>query len=187
MNKAVFGLIKDEDQVNRIVGNLISAGFDENNISILAPKSGEEAISGILRKHSNRPALGTEKHTKAAEGAAAGATAGGVLGGSLGLTLGLGALTLPGLGMFIAAGPILAALSGSALGGSLGLAIGSMVGWGIPKYEANQYESGLKKGHILMSVHARSEEELSAARDIMVKQGATDVSITQEKNTKQCC
>lgn len=181
MNKAVFGLVKDEDHVNRIVGNLLSAGFDEDLVSILAPKSGEEAISGIFKKHGNFPALGTEKHTKAAECAAAGATAGGVIGGSIGLTIGLGALSLPGLGLFIAAGPILAALSGSALGGSLGLALGSLVGWGIPEYEAKQYESGLKKGHILMSVHARTERELRTASDILEKQGAMDVAITQEK------
>ncbi|MCE5316061.1 MAG: hypothetical protein LLG04_01685 [Parachlamydia sp.] len=181
MNKAVFGLVKDEAQVNRIVGNLLSARFDEDCISILAPKSGDEAISGLCRKHENMPVLGTEKHTKAAECAAAGATAGGVIGGSLGLTIGLGALSIPGLGLFIAAGPILAALSGSAVGGSLGLAIGSLVGWGIPEYEAKQYEAGLKKGHILMSVHGRTGNELQAACDILEKQGATDIAITDEE------
>jgi hypothetical protein len=81
----------------------------------------------------------------------------------------------------VAAGPILAALSGSALGGSLGLAIGTFVGWGIPKYEAKQYENGLKEGHILLSIHGENETELLTARDILEKNGASDIAITTEQ------
>ena len=50
-----------------------------------------------------------EQHTKAPEGAATGAGTGAVLGGALGWIVGIGALAIPGLGPFIAAGPIMAA------------------------------------------------------------------------------
>lgn len=182
MNKAVFGLVKSEDQVQRIVGRLMAAGFVQDNISILAPKSVQEEISGIFMGGSQKASLGTEKHSKAPEGGATGATAGGIIGGSLGLLIGLGMLNLPGLGLFIAAGPILAALSGSAIGGSLGLAIGTFIGWGVPKYEATQYEKGLREGQILISIHGESGDDLRAASDILEKNGAVDIAITQEKN-----
>ena len=184
MNKSVFGLVRNEEHVQRILGRLTAAGFVQDEISILAPKSGEEALSGIFLGGSKKTALGTEKHTKAPEGGASGAAAGGVIGGSLGLLIGMGILSLPGLGIFVAAGPILAALSGSALGGSLGLAIGTFVGWGIPKYEAKQYEAGLKDGHILMSIHGDTDEELRTAKAILEKNGAMDISITNDTSHK---
>ncbi|MBA2727234.1 MAG: hypothetical protein H0U49_03565 [Parachlamydiaceae bacterium] len=125
--------------------------------------------------------LSTEKHTKAPEGGVTGATTGGILGGSLGLLAGIGALAIPGLGPFIAAGPIMAALSGSAVGGSVGLLLGALIGSGIPEYEAEKYESGLKQGNILISVHTDSDEEITRASEIMKKEGAKDISSTSEK------
>jgi hypothetical protein len=192
MKKAVFGLAVNEEQARHIVDDLLSSGFSNNDISILYPDhskgnartfEGKEVVyekySDISRQRKGN--LGTEKHTKAPEGAVAGATAGGILGGSLGLLAGIGALAIPGVGPFIAAGPIIAALSGSAVGGSLGLIIGSLVGAGIPEYEAKKYEAGLKQGLILMSVHADNDEEIKRASDIFKKDGAKDISTTREK------
>lgn len=125
--------------------------------------------------------LTTEKHTKAPEGGALGGAVGGVLGGTLGLLTGIGALAIPGLGPFIAAGPLLAALSGSGIGGGIGLLVGALVGAGIPEYEAKQYESGLKAGNILISVHTESSEEINRANEIMKKEGAKDISTSREK------
>ena len=125
--------------------------------------------------------LSTEKHSKAPEGGATGAATGGILGGSLGLLAGIGALAIPGLGPFIAAGPIMAALSGSAVGGSLGLLIGSLIGLGIPEYEAKKYEAGLKEGNILISVHTENDEEIKSANEILKKEGAKDISSSREK------
>ena len=128
--------------------------------------------------------LTTEKHTKAPEGGVTGATTGGILGGSLGLLAGIGALAIPGLGPFIAAGPIMGALSGSAVGGSLGLLIGALIGSGIPEYEAKKYETGLKAGNILISVHTDTDEEIKQANDIFKKEGAKDISSSSEKTSK---
>src|SRR5262249_32950131 len=99
MAKAVFCIARTEAQAITIVERLRAAGFSNNDISVLCPdKAGTRDFAH-------------EQHTKAPEGAATGAGTGGVLGGALGWLVGIGALAIPGLGPFIAAGPIMAALS----------------------------------------------------------------------------
>lgn len=192
MTKAVFGLANNDEQARRIVDHLLSSGFSNEDISILYPDRNKDKIRTNARgeveyedtstqKNRKKGTLITEKHTKAPEGGVTGAATGGILGGSLGLLAGIGALAIPGLGPFIAAGPIMAALSGSAVGGSLGLLIGALVGAGIPEYEAQKYEAGLKEGNILISVHTDNDEELKRANDILKKEGAKDISSTREK------
>lgn len=173
MKKAVFGLSHNEEQAQHIVERLLSSGFTNSDISILYPdkNASDRAVKGDL---------GIEKNTKAPEGAAVGGTAGGILGGSLGLLAGLGALAIPGVGPFIAAGPIVAALSGSGLGGGIGLLIGALVGAGIPEFEAKKYEKGLRMGNILISVHADTDEQISKAEAILKKEGAHDISSSTE-------
>lgn len=178
MAKAVFCLAENQDQANRIVDQLINARFMNEDISILYPNE-----SGDIT-NTRRPVKGnirTEKRSKAPEGGVTGATVGGLLGGSLGLLAGIGSLAIPGLGPFIAAGPIMAALSGSAVGGSVGLLLGTLIGYGIPEYEAKKYENALKKGNILISVHTDSEEEIRRATEIMKKEGGRDISSTSER------
>lgn len=192
MKKAVFGLANNEAFANKIVDRLLASGFESEEISMLYPDthkrmtvvndSGEVVFSKSLHnKNVNRGPLTTEKHTKAPEGGVTGAAAGGILGGSLGLLAGIGALAIPGFGPFVAAGPIMAALSGSAVGGSLGLIIGALVGSGIPEYEAKKYETALKAGNILISVHTETDADITRAKDIMKKEGAKDISVTNEK------
>src|SRR5512141_1786617 len=135
--KSVFCLAHDEAQAMRIVDDLKLAGFSNNDISVLLPD-----------KSSTRE-FAHEKGTKAPEGAATGAATGGVLGGVLGWLVGIGSLAIPGLGPFIAAGPIMAALSGAAIGGTAGGIIGALIGMGIPEYEAKRYETRLREGRVL--------------------------------------
>lgn len=189
MTKSVFALVSKEEQAQRIVDHLLSSGFSNADISILSP----DRHSGKIRnaqgdvehvdynEKNKRGTLATEKHTKAPEGGVTGAATGGLLGGSLGLLAGIGALAIPGLGPFIAAGPIMAALGGSAIGGSLGLLLGALIGAGIPEFEAKKYEEGLKAGGILISVRANSDEEMKRASEIFKKEGAKDISTTREK------
>lgn len=184
MKKSVFGLTANEDQARHVVDSLIAGGFPNKEISILCPSTHKEEIKtthgDVIRRETSSGSLSTEKHSKAPEGGVTGATAGGILGGSLGLLAGIGALAIPGLGPFIAAGPIMAALSGTALGGGVGLVVGALVGAGIPEYEAKKYEAGLKQGNILISVHANSSEEIKHASEIMKNNGAKDISSTSE-------
>lgn len=176
-NKAVFGIANSEKQAEMTVQELIDQGFGNEEISILLQDAENRLTSNTLRqKNAKGQTLGVEKHTKASEGGAAGALGGGILGGTLGFLAGIGALAIPGLGPFIAAGPIMAALGGSAVGGSLGLLVGSLVGLGIPEYEAKRYEDRLKAGGILISVHCVSDEEISKVKTIFANNQIEDVA-----------
>jgi len=168
MAKAVFCIAQNEEQAVRIVDRLKSAGFSNNDVSVLLPdRDGTRDFAH-------------EQHTKAPEGAATGAAAGGVAGGVLGWLVGIGSLAIPGVGPFIAAGPILAALGGVAAGGTIGGMTGALVGMGIPEYEAKQYESKLKGGNILISVHTEDSKERDAAKKIFESAHADDISYTGE-------
>lgn len=170
MSKAVFCIAKTETQAVAIVDQLRAAGFSNNDISVLFPdKSGTKDFAH-------------EQHTKAPEGAATGAGTGGVLGGAIGWLAGIGALAIPGLGPFIAAGPIVAALSGAAAGAAVGGFTGALIGMGIPEYEAKRYEGKIKEGNILISVHTEDSKERKRAKTIFEQADAKDVSYTEEAN-----
>jgi len=122
-----------------------------------------------------------EKNTKAPEGTTTGVTTGGAVGGALGLLAGIGALAIPGVGPFIAAGPIMGALAGLGVGGAVGGLIGALVGMGIPEYEAKRYEGRVKDGGVLLSVHCDTSEEISKAKELLKQTGGEDISSTGEK------
>jgi hypothetical protein len=167
-NKAVICIVKSDTQADQIVTDLRSAGFSDDDISVLLPdKKGTRDFAH-------------QKGTKMPEGAATGAATGGVLGGTLGLLAGIGALAIPGLGPFIAAGPIMAALSGAAAGAATGGLTGALVGLGIPEYEAKQYESQVKGGNILMSVHTDDRTQQTRAKEIFKRNQAADIAVTGE-------
>jgi hypothetical protein len=161
--KSVFCIATTRGQVDRIVDQLKSAHFSHSDISVLFPDK------GTTRDFAH------EKNTKAPEGAVAGAGTGGVVGGALGWIVGIGALAIPGVGPFIAAGPILAALSGAALGAAAGGIAGGLIGLGIPELEAKLYEGKVKDGNILLSVHTESADEINRAKEIFTRAGAHDI------------
>ena len=166
--QAVFCIAKSQEQAERIVAEMKTAGFSNNDISVLFPdKKGTRDFAH-------------EKNTKAPEGAATGAGAGGLLGGGLGWLVGIGALAIPGVGPFIAAGPIMAALSGAAVGATVGGLTGALVGMGIPELEAKRYEGKVKEGNVLISVHTEDSDERARAKDIFKRAGAEDISSTGE-------
>lgn len=170
MPSSVFGIAPTEAVARTIVANLKSAGFADNDISALFPD-----------KSTTRD-FAHEKNTKAPEGAAVGAGSGGVVGGVVGLLAGLGLLAIPGLGPFIAAGPIMAALSGLAVGATVGGITGALVGMGIPEIEAKRYEGKIKDGNILIAAHSESSAEVKRAKEIFEAAGASDISTTSESS-----
>ena len=101
------------------------------------------------------------------------------------LLVGLGALAIPGLGIFIAAGPIVAALAGAGAGGAVGTLTGSLIGLGIPEYEAKRYESYVNKGGMLLAVHADDNKWAKLAKEILDRAGARDIEKTSEAPAKQ--
>lgn len=171
--KAVFGIAKQRSQAEMIVNDLRDAGFSQNDISVLFPDT------------SGTRDFAHEKGTKMPEGAAAGATTGGVLGGALGWLTGIGALAIPGLGPFIAAGPIMAALGGAAIGAAAGGLTGALVGLGIPEYEAKQYEAKLREGNLLISVHTENGDEQKSAKEIFKRNGAADIAVSGEEHVSE--
>jgi hypothetical protein len=172
----VFGIYSTRAAVENATDALVQARFPASDISVLLP----ESQGGPGAKD-----MGTEKATKAPEGTAAGATAGGVIGGTLGVLAGVGLLAIPGLGPFIAAGPIMAGLAGLGVGGAVGGVTGALIGMGIPEFEAKRYENRLKKGGILLSVHCDTAEEIKRAKEVLERTGAEDVSSTGETSAKE--
>jgi hypothetical protein len=161
---AVFGIYSSREAAERAAEAIVNGGFSPADISVLLPENlGTRAI-------------GTEKATKAPEGAAAGGSTGAVLGGTLGLLAGIGAVAIPGVGPLIAAGPIMATLAGLGFGGITG----ALVGLGIPEYEAKRYEGRIQKGGILLSVHCASSDEVKRAKEIIGRTGGEDVASTGE-------
>ena len=170
MSKSIICLVPDRLCAENVVRDLIATGFTPDDISALFPdRAGTRDFAH-------------EKHTKAPEGAATGAGAGGALGGTLGLLAGIGALAIPGLGPFIAAGPLMAALSGAAVGAAVGGVTGALIGMGVPEFEAKQYESKLKAGSILLSVRVEDAEETKRAKEVLERHSAEAISVGSDAN-----
>ncbi len=168
-NTAVFGLFTTMGKAEQAVDRLIAEGFRSDDVSVLAPDQ------------KTTKDFAAEKNTKAPEGTTTGVVTGGAIGGTLGLLAGLGALAIPGIGPFIAAGPIMGALAGLGTGGAVGGVVGALVGMGIPEYEAKRYEGHLKDGGILLSAHCDNSDWVGKAKDILKNAGADDISSAGEK------
>jgi hypothetical protein len=167
-NTAVYGIYSNRTAAENAVDRLLEAGFRNEDISVL------------LQDNAGTKDFAHDKDTKAPEGTTTGVLTGGAIGGTLGLLAGIGALAIPGLGPFIAAGPIMGTLAGLGSGGAIGGIIGALIGMGIPEYEAKRYEGRVKEGGILLSVHCDSSDWVSKAKDLLKHTGAEDVSSAGE-------
>jgi hypothetical protein len=167
-NTAAFGIYQTQADVEYAVDLLRAEGFRNTDISVLFPEN------------KGTKDFAVEKNTKAPEGTAAGVTTGGVVGGVLGWLAGIGVLAIPGVGPFIAAGPIVAALAGAAAGGAVGGIAGALIGMGIPEYEAKRYEGRIKEGGILLSVHCDDSNWTTKAKKLLERTGAQDVASAGE-------
>lgn len=142
MTKKIVGVFRNEHEATNAIEELKRQGFKAEDISIVAKDKRDVS------------AISDETGTKAPEGVATGAATGGILGGVTGLLAGLGALAIPGVGPIIAAGPIAAALTGAAVGAGAGGLVGGLVGLGIPEEEAQEYDTMVNDGRILVMVDA---------------------------------
>jgi hypothetical protein len=167
-NTAVFGIYQTQADVEYTIDALRAEGFRNTDVSVLFPDN------------KGTKDFAMEKNTKAPEGTAAGATTGGVIGGVLGWLTGIGALAIPGVGPFIAAGPLVAAFSGIGLGGAIGGIAGALIGMGFPEYEAKRYEGRIKEGGILLSVHCDDGSWIARAKELLERTGAQDVASAGE-------
>lgn len=167
-NTAVFGIYSTAEGLENAVDALRRAGFRNTDISFLV----SENVGSKDLVH--------RKATKTPEGVTVGAGSGAVLGGALGWLVGIGALAIPGLGPFVAAGPIVAALAGAGAIGTTGGLIGGLIGMGMPEYEAKRYEGRVRSGGFLLSVHCDSAEWIKRSREILERTGAEDISSADE-------
>ncbi len=167
-NIAVFGIYHTREAAEEAVDALQRVGFRNTDISALFPDN------------AGSKDFAHEKNTKAPEGATTGAASGAVAGGVLGWLAGIGMLAIPGIGPFIAAGPIVTALAGAGALGTVGGIVGALVGMGIPEYEAKRYEGRMKHGGILLSVHCDSHDWAKRGAETLKQSGAEDISSTHE-------
>ena len=161
---AVYGIYSSREHAEEAIDAMRAAGFRAEDISVMLPDN-------LGSKD-----FGHERHTKAPEGAAAGAATAGILGGALGWLIGVGALAIPGVGPFIAAGPLMAALAGVGAGTVLGGLTGALVGVGIPEYEAKRYEGRIRSGGVLLSVHCTDEHWVNRPKEMLRHTGAEDIA-----------
>jgi hypothetical protein len=167
-NTAVYGIYNSRSEVEQAVDRMLAAGFRNEDISVLmADNQGSKDFAH-------------EKATKAPEGTTTGVVTGGAIGGTLGLLAGIGALAIPGLGPFIAAGPIMGALAGLGSGAAVGGIIGALVGMGIPEYEAKRYEGRIKEGGVLLSVHCDNSDWVKRAKDMLKQTGGEGIASAGE-------
>lgn len=165
---AVFCIAKTRTHAETIVDALKTAGIPSTDISVLLPDT------------SGTRDFAHEQNTKMPEGATTGVVAGMGTGAILGWLAGIGTLAIPGVGPFIAAGPIMAALGGAAVGGATGGVIGALVGMGIPEYEAKHYDGKISSGNTLISVHTDDSDEEDRVKKIYERLGAEDIKSTTE-------
>jgi hypothetical protein len=173
MSKAVFCIVDSASQAASIVDVLKADGFFGDDISVLFPDN------------QGPRDFAHDKSTKAPEGATTGGVAGGVLGGAIGWLVGVGSLAIPGVGPFIAAGPIMAALGGAAVGAATGGIVGALIGVGMPEYEAKLYESKLRSGNILISVHTEDGNQRKRAKEIFERHAAHDIATAGEEGVSR--
>ncbi len=163
-NISVYALYGDRTSIEDAIKTLWERGFRQEDLSLLMPEN-----------FGNKD-LVTEKNTKSPEGAMAGGATGGVVGGTLGWLVGIGSLAIPGLGPFIAAGPIMAALAGAGAGAALGGLAGGLVGMGMPEFEAKRHEGRVRSGGSLLSVHCDNDDWAKRAEEILRKTGGEDIT-----------
>lgn len=168
MSTSVYCIADSTSQADVILSHLRAKNFSPDDVSVLFPD-----------KQTTKD-FAHEKHTKAPEGATTGVATGGILGGALGWLVGIGSLAIPGVGPFIAAGPIMAALGGVAIGATVGGIAGALIGMGIPEYEAKRYEGRIHAGGILISVHAENAAEVADVKKVFEADGAKDISSASE-------
>lgn len=162
--KTVVGLYEDINDARAAIEELISAGFDRSDVSLLASNRWTDDEIGVATVNADQ--MGSDVAT--------GIATGGALGGLGGVLLGLGALAIPGLGPIIAAGPLVAGLAGAGIGAAVGGLVGALVNWGIPPDEADVYAESVRRGGILVGLKT-DEAHVEVAVAIMNRYGPIDI------------
>jgi hypothetical protein len=161
---ATFGIYSSMSALHTGAEALTSEGFRQTDISLL---------------YSDRGSATMLTHDATSDAVDLGLSSRAFAGGILGYLAGIGALTIPGIGPLLAAGPLTGAFTGAAALSSNGL-IGALVGLGLPEHEAKCYEGCLKDGGILFSVYCDDAEWAGRAKTILTRTGAAHLAAAAE-------
>lgn len=146
------GMFADRDSTKNAYNALHERGYSKDDINLVMSDE-------TRKKHYSDEDDHSELGTKAAEDAGKGSVIGGTIGAIAGVIAAIGtSVVIPGLGLIIA-GPLAAGLAGAGAGGITGGIIGALVGSGIPEDRAKNYEDGIKRGHTVLGVHPRNDED----------------------------
>ena len=148
----VFGIFPDCGRMDHVLGTLRNAGFRSSDVSVLFSNKTVRSASAAAPESS-----GFEES-------------------AFGWLSGIGALSIPGSGPFIAAGPIMGLLGGIGLQGESMDLVPGLMSLGVPEYEARSCERRMRAGAVLVSVHCQSEEWERRARSVLEEHAAEDVS-----------
>jgi hypothetical protein len=152
-------LFNDRESAEKAYDDLSSRGYDSKDINVVMS---DDTRVKYFDETAGRE---TELGNKAAKGAGVGGAIGGTAVGIAAAVAAAGAsIAIPGLGLVIA-GPLAAGLAGAGAGAAAGGLVGAMVGWGIPEERVKDYETGIKKGGILVGVRPRSAEDAEYFED----------------------
>jgi hypothetical protein len=174
MSKWVTGMFASRTAADRAVDAILRAGYAKQDVSMMMTDEARRTHFGGSGTHS-AVTNQNEKGHKAAEGAGVGGAVGGTVGAVAAAIAAIGtSLVVPGLGLVVA-GPIAAALAGAGGGGAVGGLIGALAGAGIPEGHAKAYEAGLKRGHIVVGVQARTDENAKELEKWLEDAGAEKV------------
>lgn len=170
--KSVFCIANCRNQAELILDQLKCCGVSNKQISVLYT---DPETQGGKSGH-----YGTDNARGVRAAGSLPRAAGAVVGGTLGWIMGIGPLCMPGVGTFIAAGPIVASLAGVAAGASVSGITGGLVGMGVSENQAQHYEARIRLGNLLISVHTESPAEAIQARFIFTRSRAQEICITDE-------
>jgi uncharacterized membrane protein len=165
MTSTILATFADSQTANNAIKDLTDAGFNRSDIGLAV----YDAEHGVYTDD-----------VSGADGAGVGAVAGSIFGA----VVGLAAITIPGVGPVIAAGPLAAAM-GALAGAGIGAASGAMTGGivaslmdlGIPEEDAHTYAESLKRGSALVSVNAY---DVDADRAVHILQTHNPIDIDRQ-------
>ncbi|NLY54443.1 MAG: hypothetical protein GX060_07490 [Firmicutes bacterium] len=174
MQKTVIGLFTSESAAREAIATLRTKGYTENEINLVQKDTGGDR--GRLGSPGMTNGISSSDFESRTDSLGDGVTSGATWGGLAGLALGVGALSVPGVGPLLAAGPIAGALTGAATGGIAG----GLIDWGIPEERGRHYEDRVKEGDLLAIVKV-SENRADEAAKIFRSKGAKDVEVHDAK------
>jgi alkanesulfonate monooxygenase SsuD/methylene tetrahydromethanopterin reductase-like flavin-dependent oxidoreductase (luciferase family) len=169
MITTVFGLVPDEETAKRVVHAVLDAGVPPRCLSVMA----------ATQRETDR--LAADVHAHSGHGSMMGAN----LGGALGWLAGAATLAIPGLGLFVLAGPILGMVSGAALGAAIGNLRGGMVEIGMPDQVVDRYQEAVRNGHVLVAVHVEGPELEQRMMTLLREHGAVDIDSSATESDHQ--